>query len=296
MHQFLKSIGFREYHTRKQEQDLLKLVRKEADASCLFYDSQRKCQVGYYRKEIAKGMGVILYGEFDNSEDDSFQPMYYYPFVDSQEISGENVCDICRHSFLEDFIANCDDYRFGVTLIFHVMNQAELRLAMEKEVQNRPISYELSALAHSGKILMPILKTPIQIEEAKKEAKMRSRLIEKAKNGNEEAIETLTMSEMNTFSRMNRLVEHNDIYSLIDSYFMPNGMECDMYSIMGDILELQHIQNSMTQEWVYCMLLDCNDVPMKVTINEADLLGVPEVGRRFKGIVWMQGYLNFDKK
>ena len=36
----------------------------------------------------------------------------------------------------------------------------------------------------------------------------------------------------------------------------------------------------------------CNDVPLDVCINEKDLLGEPEVGRRFKGQIWLQGTMN----
>ena len=37
--------------------------------------------------------------------------------------------------------------------------------------------------------------------------------------------------------------------------------------------------------------LVCNDVPIDICINEKDLFGVPEVGRRFKGQIWLQGLL-----
>ncbi|MEE1517216.1 MAG: DUF3881 family protein, partial [Lachnospiraceae bacterium] len=31
-----------------------------------------------------------------------------------------------------------------------------------------------------------------------------------------------------------------------------------------------------------------------VCINKKDLLGEPEVGRRFKGSIWVQGYINYN--
>ncbi|HCO40058.1 MAG TPA: DUF3881 domain-containing protein, partial [Lachnospiraceae bacterium] len=42
---------------------------------------------------------------------------------------------------------------------------------------------------------------------------------------------------------------------------------------------------------VYELGLVCNDVPIDICINEKDLFGVPEVGRRFKGQIWLQGML-----
>jgi hypothetical protein len=62
---------------------------------------------------------------------------------------------------------------------------------------------------------------------------------------------------------------------------------------MGEIIESRQIQNSMTGEGVIQMLINCNDLQLDVCINEHDLLGEAEIGRRFKGIVWVQGFINF---
>ena len=42
------------------------------------------------------------------------------------------------------------------------------------------------------------------------------------------------------------------------------------------------------------MTLECNDMYVDICVNAKDLLGVPEIGRRFKGNIWLQGQLNFD--
>ena len=74
---------------------------------------------------------------------------------------------------------------------------------------------------------------------------------------------------------------------------MPCGVECDQYSVIGNILDVEVKQNRITKEDVYCLKLDCNDVTFTVAINKKDLLGEPRVGRRFKGQIWMQGTLDF---
>ena len=43
------------------------------------------------------------------------------------------------------------------------------------------------------------------------------------------------------------------------------------------------------------MTLNCNDMIFDMCINQDDLYGEPAVGRRFKGIIWMQGYINFPE-
>ena len=75
---------------------------------------------------------------------------------------------------------------------------------------------------------------------------------------------------------------------------MPYGMECDQYQILGNIEYCQKVHNTVTDEYVYQMTLECNDMYFDICVNAKDLLGVPEIGRRFKGNIWLQGQLNFD--
>ena len=73
---------------------------------------------------------------------------------------------------------------------------------------------------------------------------------------------------------------------------MPWGIECDLYSILGEILESRALTNSLTKEQIYVITLRCNDMDLDVCINEKDLVGDPAPGRRFKGIIWLQGHVN----
>ena len=117
---------------------------------------------------------------------------------------------------------------------------------------------------------------------AKVAAKNRNNLIEAAKNGDEDAMETLTIEDI-------------DLYSIIDSCFMPCGIECDQYSVIGEIKEIRKIKNKYTNEEIYWLNLECSDLNFVICINGKDLLGEPAVGRRFKGQIWMQGILNFQE-
>ena len=94
---------------------------------------------------------------------------------------------------------------------------------------------------------------------------------------------------MDTYSIVSRRVMYEDILSIVTSYFMPYGIESDQYSILGEILNYKIVKNYLTKEILYCMKVECNDIIFDVCINEKDLLGKPEIGRRFKGNVWMQG-------
>ena len=131
------------------------------------------------------------------------------------------------------------------------------------------------------------------MKQDKEDSINRTKLIEKAKQGDEQAMESLTLDDIDTYSMISRRIIHEDVFTIVDTYFMPYGMECDKYSILGEILEVAIRINRLTQEELYIMKLSCNELVFDVCINKKDLLGEPMAGRRFKGTVWLQGKINF---
>ena len=53
-------------------------------------------------------------------------------------------------------------------------------------------------------------------------AKNRTNLIAAARNGDEEAMESLTMEDMDTYSMISQRIVTDDILTIVDSYFMPS--------------------------------------------------------------------------
>ena len=86
-----------------------------------------------------------------------------------------------------------------------------------------------------------------------------------------------------------------DIYSIVDTTFMPSRIECDRYSILGEIKEVICKKNRFTGEEIYDLKVECNDLYFRVGINKMDLLGEPLPGRRFKGKIWMMGTAHLRK-
>lgn len=128
----------------------------------------------------------------------------------------------------------------------------------------------------------------------KAESDKRMNLIAAARNGDEEAIENLTLEDIDTYSMVSRRILNEDIFSIVETYFMPYGIECDMYSVLGDILNYEVVENSYTKEKIVIMTINCNDLIFDVCINEEDLMGEPKVGRRFKGNIWLQGKIALE--
>ena len=144
--------------------------------------------------------------------------------------------------------------------------------------------------------MMPLMKTEKDLIKNRNTSINRSQLINAARKGDEEAIESLTLEDMDTYTTISRRIQKEDVFSLVDTYFMPYGVGCDQYSILAEIVDCNLVKNKMTGEEIYQMTLNCNDLIFEICINQEDLYGEPAVGRRFKGMIWMQGYINFPNE
>ena len=286
MHKFLRSIGFSDI--RKND---LKMILEETierpNTVKMTKDSEGN-EFAEFSKEFANGMGIIVRGSYD--EEDAFEMNYYLPYSCSTKISTGEQIDMEKHAEKESYAGVCDDVRLGVTLIFYVQNVAEFLSEYHQNIYTKNIKGALlSALSVQGKILLPVQQKKAAKQYYSNKNEKRNQLIAQAREGNEEAIENLTLADMDTYSSISRRLAKEDILSIVDSYFMPYGIESDQYSILGTITEVEETYNMFTQEKIYRLGILCNDIEFDVTINERDVFGEPEVGRRFKGNIWMQG-------
>ncbi len=154
----------------------------------------------------------------------------------------------------------------------------------------------LSGLSVSGKIILPVMKDEQQRAQGIRDTKNRNKMIAAARNGDQEAIESLTLEDIDLYTTISRRAKSEDILTIVESYFMPYGIAYDQYSVMGDILSVDLLKNVYTGEEVWRMCLDCNDLVFDVCINKENLMGEPEVGRRFRGSVWLQGIVDFENE
>ena len=198
-----------------------------------------------------------------------------------------------RHTEKETYAGLLDEYRVGISLIFYLGNCYEYRERKAKRMPRTTESVNLTGLAIEGKVLLPLHKTRKQIEMAKVAARDRNNLLEAAKKGDEDAMETLTIEDIDLYSQVSRRAMKEDLYSIVDSSFMPCGIECDQYSIIGEITGIEIRENRVSGEMVYDLTISCSDMLFHVGIAQKDLMGEPKVGRRFKGQIWMQGTAKF---
>ena len=294
MHKFLRAVGFSQYTEKKQVQKLIRDIIIHADERS-YTTVGKKTLVAEFDRNFAEDIGIAVCGEFD--EDDTYSFDYYLPYLRSDIVSTAEDISIERHAAKESYAGICDDPKVGVSLIFYLQNMISyLKLQGEGKIPAKGTSLNLSALSCQGTIMMPIQKTEWQKKKIAKDAVQRNRLIQAARGGDEEAMESLTLEDMDTYTSISRKIQKADIFSLVDTYFMPYGVECDQYSVLGEITDMKLVTNGLTGEKVHILTLCCNDLNLKVAINSIDLLGEPAVGRRFKGSVWLQGQVNFPEE
>ena len=294
MHKFLRAVGFSQYTEKKQVQKLIRDIIIHADERS-YTTVGKKTLVAEFDRNFAEDIGIAVCGEFD--EDDTYSFDYYLPYLRSDLVSTAEDISIERHAAKESYAGICDDPKVGVSLIFYLQNMISyLKLQGEGKIPAKGTSLNLSALSCQGTIMMPIQKTEWQKKKIAKDAVQRNRLIQAARGGDEEAMESLTLEDMDTYTSISRKIQKAHIFSLVDTYFMPYGVECDQYSVLGEITDMKLVTNGLTGEKVHILTLCCNDLNLKVAINSIDLLGEPAVGRRFKGSVWLQGQVNFPEK
>ena len=278
----------------RREKDVRAILRTLAKdpASVRYYQLDHDTTICEIKCEAAPGIGVAIYGEMDDRDDMEID--YYYPYLESSEVSSTEYCTLQRHIDRDTYAGMLEEYRVGLSLIFYLLNPLEYR--QKKQKLNSRLKVEsvcLSGLASEGIIILPVQKSEKEKEKAKVAAANRNSLIRAAEGGDESAMETLSFDDYELYNSISRRIENEDIYSIVDTSFMPSGLESDQYAMLGEITSAEKRENRFTHEYIYDLRVLCNDIIFRIGINESDLLGEPAPGRRFKGKIWLQGSANF---
>ena len=285
MHKYLQSIGFSDIKNKKELKEILTdVVMTSSERSYTEFDENTR--VAIMSKNISPSLGISVCGEFD--EEGHFVYDYYFPYLRSYVKSIQEEITVERHSSQISFAGVCEEINFGVIVIFYLQNFTEYFEADKKDELNK-IYVSFCGLSSKGHILLPLQKSSMEKRSQKMYSEKRKSLMQDAKKGVESAIESLTMEDMGLYNTICKKILESDVYSLVDSTFIPCGVESDHYSVLGEILHVKEETNMYTNDKIFILTINCNDIIMDIAINEIDLLGEPAVGRRFKGDIWLQG-------
>ena len=291
MHQYLKAIGFGNLSTKGELKEVLNQVENNyTHQTVISYNGSTDfCEL---QKDFGQGIGIALYGEMDENE--NFDADYHIPYFKGNGVTTFSEVTVEKRIDREQYVGICEDPKVGISLIFCVKNGVEYKKECQfGNTSGLNTSVTFSGLALSGKILFPVKKSQQQIESVSEASDNRRNLLSAARNGDQSAIETLTLDDIDIYSQVSRRLLKEDVFTIVDTYFMPYGVECDVYSIMGEILDINEIENQMTKEKIYQLRLDVNELQFDVCVPKSEVLGEPGIGRRFKGTIWLQGEINF---
>ena len=288
MHSYLRSIGFKDI-TKEKLSEILYLASKNPTAYEMALDTEGN-EFSEIRYEVCPKAGIALRGNYD--EDDNFKIEYYFPYYEAVLNSSTSKVYIIKESDRESFQGVSEDVNVAIDVIFHLKNMLPYLQSFKNTNNVAPANVSLCGLSIEGKVIMPIYSDEATRARREKAKVTRDKWIAKAKEGDADAYEKLTIDDMEKYTMITKRIQKEDVLSIVSSTFMPSGIENDKYAIIGDILDYKTLVNSITQQSIYILTIDCSGLKLDVCINSDDLFGVPAVGRRFKGVVWMQGKLN----
>ncbi len=291
MHTYLEAIGFRHIKDHIEMNRLIRDTVLHFDEKHIFRIDQDRIY-GEFLKDYAENCGICVCGEFD--QDGNFHPEYSFPYYAGSTVSMIQDVDVEKHAGAESYAAACDDPRIGGTIIFYLSNMGDMKEAQRMGLSlqgQKPIRF--SALAREGTIVLPVMKTVADEEEHQKYQERYFRLLKEARGGSEQAMEAITTEDLKSYNIVAQRLENEDVLSVIDSSFTPFGMECDQYSVVGNITACEKVKNRATGEWIYEMQIEACDVYFDLCINAERLVGEPQAGYRFEGIIWLQGHVVF---
>jgi hypothetical protein len=293
MHRYLRAIGFSKIRTKSEQNKLV-------NAALHDYSSKKEISIGaetnlvQLNRVFGNNFGISIIGETDIN--DTFTLDHAFPYCHGLHTAVYPEIQIESHSDKEAYSGVSDDYDLGITLIYALINVVDyVKSTWSNDFYRPPTKVRLGALSIEGRVLYgihldyvanPYDKQPIS-------GKDRRNLIAKAKDGDLDALEDLTLDDMDTYSLVNKRIKEEDILTVVETYFMPFGIDNEQYAILGIIKNIEKITNEISGEMVYNLTILCNDILLDVIINSIDLQGEPKTGRRFKGIVWLQGEVEF---
>ena len=292
MHEFLRSIGFSGTLGKRQLDRLIAWVQEAPDHLSVVSHaiSDGEANLAVAERDIAGKAGILVAGEMD--EHGKLVPEYYFPYLKSSMVSSDAYLSVEKQAARDAYTGMCEDYRMGMALIFAVTNVADAARNLISEPMRRNAPFKkvcFSALASDATVILPLMQTEKVLKP--NEARAHDHLIEEAGLGDENARMALEKEEQERYQQAIDRLRDTDIFTVVESFFMPHGMESERYYLMGKIISSERYTNGLTNEDFYVILVGVNGMPLSIAVSAKDLTGEPVNGARLKAHVWLMGEL-----
>jgi len=209
------------------------------------------------------------------------------PYVESHHII--QVEDLVVECVDDEYTyyAVCEEKETGMQFIFWLQNVVEYTETLNTKKTFNEI--KVAGLAMEGTVILPIEKDEDEEVSEKEEREKIKVMIQRARDGDEEAREQLEQEERELDEQLKERMLEEDFLSIMSGYFVPTTLIDATYAVLGEITQINTRKNKKTGEEMYLFVLNVNDMFLELMINKNILVGEPSVGMRFMGTCWLQG-------
>lgn len=320
MHRYLRAVGFSEFERKAQLDEFFdEHLKNENLISTYITGDMRLC--GQYNINVCSNAGISVIGEQEKNALAKID--FYYPYIKGYDYTLIEECTIERHSDKESYAGIIDDYRMGIALIFYLTN-GNVYNSLLKKYKISDIKIDrifLSALSIEGRVILPVDNKGKNVNEFADKKRLNTEFRDNYENDidfddkpiSERLIENIgdfsdgidkkdisigigIKIPSNVVGAQEMRLKNEDLYSIVETSLVPHGIECDKYQIVAEILSVTEKTNMYTNEKLYEMRVSTMGLQFNLMINEKDLDGEPLPGRRFRGVIWLLGEIEFLTK
>lgn len=296
MHNYLRAAGFSEYNTEGIVYRFIRNSVIKPEYLTARLDLGDGTVLLEYRQPVNAFAGICAAVLESNGEFSEIQ--YYYPYFNGPEVSTNAVCTVEKHAMTDTYSGIIEEYNIGLSLIFFMSNPVRYRIRALNDNTSEFRGTALTAFSNEATVLLPVVPQqdpldPLNANDVKSLFDAEDPLVI-SEDGEPEFNEALLDADIDMYNQISERIESEDLYSLVEQSFMPCGVECDQYSVIGEILDYAEHVNELTEERLAFIKLSCNDVEFWMCIRRDDILGEPQTGRRLKCRIWLTGNVNVD--
>lgn len=292
MNRYFRAIGFLNNFDREKYENVIEDITFKPEQPLNLDSANLKYLILDKRFECGKNFGICV--RIVKDAKGNVYREVVFPFFRSANYVEHELCSFEKKISGEEYLGVYEDLSLGENIFFYVINADEVY--KKKQIKDIKCTIALSGLSIAGNVILPIAKSENDREIAREFNKNRVDLLNKANDGDQNAFATVRHDDIMTNVTVSEqiFVEAMDIYSIVDSSFIPCGAECDLYSVLGEIVAFEKCINNVSKEAVYILDVMVKETVLQICINESDLFGEPQIGFRFKGTVWLQGMLKAE--
>lgn len=287
---YIKALGFSEFNTKEKAEKLVSEVIQNPNSRYISNYKTDEIKVEYY-KEFGDDFGLMVRGAL--SEDEELTIYSLIPFATGSTLIDTHELDVIKGDDHDIYNVFCEEMRSGTPVSFFLQNVIDY-FEIDEEEEVFIDGVRLVAFSVEGTVILPIDKDEEDLILEAEEDDLRQELLEKARNGDEEAMQLLEDEAVESSEILQERLKEEDLLSILEGFFVPLEDSDDIYSILGNIEEVSQAVNRLTEERLYILKVSCMNLAFDVYINMMDLTGVPSPGMRIKCTSWIHGLVEFD--